>query len=357
MSKNYYDILGVEKGASKDEIKKAFRKKAHELHPDKATGDEAKFKEVNEAYQVLGDEQKRAQYDQFGSGAFDGSGGGFGGFGGGQGFGGFGGAGVNFEDLGDIFGDFFGGGFGGGSGRGQKRGQDIEVMMKLSFDEAIFGTQKEVSITKNSSCERCAGNGGEPGTSMKACDTCKGAGYTVRTINSMLGAMQQKVHCSACDGAGETPETACTTCNGDGVEYGRKTIRVDIPAGVENGNRMRMRGQGEAVKGGQPGDLYILLRVEDDKRFVREGQTIYSEVEIGFTQAALGDTLQVDTVDGKVKLTVPAGTQSGEKLRLKGKGVPGGRGRGDHIVLIKVLTPKKLNKKQKKSLEELDLRA
>lgn len=355
MSKDYYNVLGVEKSASKDEIKKAFRKKAHELHPDKKGGDEAKFKEINEAYQVLGDEQKRAQYDQFGSGAFDGSGGfGAGGFGG-QGFGGFNGN-INFEDLGDIFGDFFGGFGGGGRGGRQAKGQDIEISLQLTFNEAIFGTQKEVSITKNNTCERCAGNGGEPGTTMKTCDACKGNGYTTRTQQSLFGVQQVRVNCTSCNGAGETPEKACTTCHGEGATYGRKTVRIDIPAGVENGNRVRLRGQGEAIKSGVSGDLYISLRVTDDKRFVRDGQHIYSEVGIGFTQAALGDNIEVDTVDGKVKLQIPAGTQSGERLRLKGKGVPHGRGRGDHIVIVQVITPKKLSRKEKQLLEELDLK-
>lgn len=352
MSKDYYKVLGVDKSASKDEVKKAFRKLAHEHHPDKKSGNEEKFKEINEAYQVLGDEQKRAQYDQFGDAAFNGGAGGFGG--GGQGFGGFG-SGMNFEDLGDIFGDFFGGGAARG-GRGQSKGQDIEIAIQLSFEEAVFGTQKEVTITKNSSCERCGGEGGEPGTKMNECKTCKGSGHTVRVQNTLFGAMQSRVLCSTCYGSGTIPEKACTSCKGEGVEYGRKTIRVDIPAGVENGNRMRLRGQGEAIKGGAPGDLYIQLRVSADKRFVREGDTIYSEVKIGFTQAALGDTLEVDTVDGKVKLQVPAGTQAGEKLRLKGKGVPHGRGRGDHIVIVTVQTPKKLSRKEKELLEELNLR-
>lgn len=356
MSKDYYKSLGVEKGASKDEIKKAFRKLAHEYHPDKKTGDEAKFKEINEAYQVLSDDQKRAQYDQFGSAAFNGggygAGQGFGGFGSGQGFNGN----INFEDLGDIFGDFFGG-FGGGRSGGQAKGQDIEISIKLTFEESIFGAQKEVSITKNNTCARCSGTGGEPGTKMNDCGTCKGSGYTVRATQSIFGAMQSRVTCQTCAGSGTIPEKNCTTCHGDGIEYARKTIRVDIPSGVEDGNRMRLRGQGEAIKGGASGDLYISLHVAQDKRFIRERDTIYSQVQIGFTQAALGDSLEVDTVDGKVKLQVPAGTQSGEKLRLKGKGVPHGRGRGDHIVIIQVMTPKKLSRKEKELLEELNLRA
>ncbi len=346
MAKDYYKILDIEKGASKDEIKKAFRKKAHQYHPDKEGGDEAKFKEINEAYQVLSDDQKRSQYDQFGQ-TFDGAGG-FGGAGGFQG--------MNFEDLGDIFGDFFGGGFGGGRGRVQK-GQDIQIDMTLDFKDAIFGIEKEVSVSKNNTCERCAGNGGEPGTTMHTCKTCDGTGMTVNVRQTMLGAIQQRQVCVECHGNGEKPEDACTNCDGIGIEYGRKTIRVDVPPGVENGMRIRLRGQGEALSGGQPGDLYIMLHVKNDSRFERVNDRLITTKEIGFTQAALGDEVQVETLDGDVKMKIPAGTQSGEKLRLRGKGVPHGRGRGDMIVVIQVKTPTKLGRKERKILEELDLRA
>jgi molecular chaperone DnaJ len=191
---------------------------------------------------------------------------------------------------------------------------------------------------------------------MNECKTCKGSGHTVRVQNTIFGAVQSRVQCGTCHGAGTIPEKACTTCKGEGTEYARKTVRVDIPSGVENGNRMRLRGQGEAIKGGVPGDLFIQLRVLADKRFEREGDNIYSEVKIGFTQAAIGDTIEVDTVDGKVKLSIPAGTQSSDKLRLKAKGVPHGRGRGDHIVIVTIVTPKKLSRKEKELLEELNLR-
>lgn len=352
MSKDYYKILGIEKGASKDEIKKAFRKKAHEFHPDKATGDEAKFKEINEAYQVLSDEQKRAQYDQFGQTFNGGAGpgaGGFGGFGGGHGFN------VNFEDLGDIFGDFFGGGGARGS-QARVRGQDIQMDIKLSFKESIFGVEKEISVNKHNDCDRCGGNGAEPGTSMKTCPDCSGSGFTIHTRHTILGAMQSRVTCATCDGSGEIPEQACTACHGAGTIYGRKSIRVNIPPGVEQSNRIRVRNQGEAVKGGDAGDLYLVLHVEHDPRFEKVGENIVVNKKIGFTQAALGDEVQVDTVDGKVKLKIPAGTQSGDKLRLKGKGVPYNRGRGDQIVMVNVETPKKLSRHQKKLLDELDLR-
>ena len=341
MAKDYYKTLDIEKGASKDEIKKAFRKKAHKYHPDKEGGDEAKFKEANEAYQVLSDDQKRQTFDGAGAGGF----GGAGGF-----------QGMNFEDLGDIFGDFFGGGGFGGRGQRVQKGQDIQMDITLEFKDAIFGVEKEVSVTKNNTCERCAGNGGEPGTVMHTCKTCDGSGMTITARQTMLGTIQQRTACVECHGSGEKPEQKCSGCDGIGIEYGRKTIRVDVPAGVENGMRIRVRGQGEALSGGQPGDLYILLHVKHDARFEREGDRLFTKKEIGFTQAALGDEVQVETLDGKIKLKIPAGTQSGDKLRLKGKGVPNRRGRGDMIVIVQVVTPKKLNKEQKKMLKNLDLR-
>jgi len=349
MSKDYYSILGVDKSASKEDIKKAFRAKAHEYHPDKG-GDEAKFKEINEAYQILGDEQKRQQYDQFGT-TFDGAGGagGFGGFSGFQG-------GMNFEDLGDLCGDMFGA-FG-GSGRGPRRarGSDILMDIDLTFKEAVFGTEKEISVSKNNTCDRCAGVGAEPGTSLKTCTSCNGQGFTVEMRRSMLGAVQTRVTCAVCNGQGEEPETVCSECHGSGVIHGRKTLRVDIPPGVENGMKIRVRNEGEAIgAAGDPGDLYLQLHVEKDPRFERDGFDLYIEKQIGFSQAALGDEVQVETVDGVVNLKIPSGTQSGDRLRLKGKGIPQGGRRGDQYVLIRVMTPRKLSKKQKQLLEELDL--
>jgi molecular chaperone DnaJ len=347
MAKDFYKTLDVEKGASQADIKKAFRKAAHEHHPDKG-GDEAKFKEVNEAYQVLGDETKRQQYDQYGQ-TCDGAGGP-----GAGGFGGFGGQGVNFEDLGDLFGDMFGGG--GRRGR-RARGQDIQVDVYLSFKESVFGVEKEISVSKNNTCERCAGTGGEPATKMNTCDDCNGAGTKTVVQRTILGNVQAKVSCPICHGTGETPEEKCSTCDGIGLDYGRRTLRINIPAGVEDGMRIRVRGEGESIgASGETGDLYLNVHVKRDPRFHREGTTIYLEKEIGFTQAALGDEVQTDTVDGKVKLKIPAGTQHGDKLRMKGKGVQSGRGRGDQIVIVKVVTPKKLNRKQKKLMEELDLK-
>jgi molecular chaperone DnaJ len=357
MSKDYYKILNVDKGASQEEIKRAFRKLAHQYHPDKPNGNEDKFKEANEAYQVLGDEQKRKQYDQFGSAAFDGSaGGGFGG----QGFGGFGGAqgfgNINMDDLGDIFGDMFG--FGGGGGRRgasrARRGQDIQVDVLLEFTDAVFGIEKDISLTKPITCERCAGTGGEPGSGMDTCTTCDGQGVIITAQRTILGMVQQKRTCSDCDGQGQVPKEKCSACYGTGVEKKEKTVTVTIPAGVDDGMTLRLRGEGEAIKGGQAGDLFIRIRVKQDKRFERQGHTIVSEKLISFTQAALGDKVEIETVDGKVDLKIPAGTQSHTQFKLRGKGVPQSAShRGDHIVIVKVETPKKLSKKQKKLLEEL----
>jgi len=344
VAKDYYQILGVDRTASQDEIKRAFRKLAHEHHPDKG-GNEAKFKEVNEAYQAVGDTEKRSRYDQFGSA--DGP----------QGFGGGGFPGGfdpnAFGDLGDLFGNFFG-----GSGRGRApRGQDVEMEMFLNFKESIFGVAKEIAVNKTNTCARCGGQGAEPGSKMKNCDTCKGKGFTIANQRTILGSVQMRVACTDCEGRGEKPEKACTDCHGQGTSRGRKVLRVDIPAGVEDSMQMRVRGEGESIGSqGEPGDLYLRLRVSPDPRFTREGATIYLKRKLGFTQAALGDSVQVDTVDGPVSVKIPPGTQSGDELRLRGKGVPSNRGRGDQIVIIQIATPTKLDKNSRRLLEELNLR-
>jgi molecular chaperone DnaJ len=354
MGKDYYHILGVTKGAGPEEIKRAFHKLAHQYHPDKAGGNEEKFKEINEAYQVLSDPQKRAQYDQFGSAAFE-----QGGFGAGaQGFSGFDFSGFSGpEDLGDLFGDMFG--FGGGA-RGSRsrraRGADIQVDVDLDFHEAVFGGEKEMSVTKFSSCRRCGGSGGEPGTDVKTCGTCGGSGVIVRAQRTILGTVQSRHTCPDCAGEGSIPSKPCSSCAGEGVEKQRKTLIVSIPSGVEDGNTLRLRKEGETVKGGSSGDLFVRLHVRPHKHFHKEGNTIYSKRSIGFTQAALGDKIEVETVDGVVTLTIPAGTSSGTQFRLRGKGVPMRSGRGDHIVEVSVLTPKKLSKEQKQFLEMLNLR-
>ncbi len=350
MPKDYYQLLGISKSASQEEIKRAFRKLAHQHHPDKKGGDEAKFKEINEAYQVLGDEKKRAQYDQFGSAAFE-----QGGYGNaGQGFGGFSGfqgGGFGFEDLGDMFGDMFG-------SRQQRtpRGNDIQIDAEIAFRDSVFGVEKTISVTKLSACERCVGTGGEPGTEMETCKTCKGSGVEVSVQRTILGTIQSKHTCSQCSGSGEIPKKTCTSCHGSAVERKQKTLHVTIPAGVEHGAILRVRGEGEFIKGGQPGDLFVRVFVKQDKRFAREGFDLYSEARIGFTQAALGDTIEIETVDGRVELKIPSGTQSETQFRLRGKGVQSSRGSGDQLVIVHVVTPKKLDKHQRHLFEELKLK-
>ncbi len=353
--KDYYRVLGVEKNASMEDIKKAFRKLAHQFHPDKPTGNAEKFKEVNEAYQVLGDSEKRRTYDQFGAAAFDGSAGGnqgFSGFSGG--FSGFQSAG--FEDLGDLFGNMFGFGGARGGRRRERRGSDIQVDVEISFREAVFGMDREIRITKSSVCERCGGNGGEPGTTRKTCAACNGRGVRTVTQRTVLGTIQTNVTCSDCGGEGEIPSVLCTNCRGIGVLSQKRTLSVSIPAGVEDDAVLRLRGEGEAVKGGVAGDLYVRIHVGADQRFQRDGNMIYSMLRVGFTQAALGDRVKIDTIDGPVELSIPAGTQTGAKLRLRSKGVLGRNGRGDQIVVVEVMTPTRLSKQQKKLLEDLDLR-
>lgn len=359
MSKrDYYEVLGVSKDASADEIKKAFRKLAVKHHPDKEGGDETKFKEANEAYEVLKDSQKRQRYDQFGHAGVGGAsggggnpfGGGFEGFGNGQGFEfNFGGDG----GLGDIFGQFFGGGAG-GQQRGPRRGRDVETVVNLSFDDAVFGVEKDLKLTFDAECEHCKGDGAEPGHSLKTCDTCKGAGQTVRVVNTMFGAIQQAAVCPTCKGKGKVPEKACTVCKGAGVTRKEQSIKVKIPAGIDDGATLRLRERGEAIGGGERGDLYVQIRVKAHKKFTREGDLILSEEHISMIDAALGTEIEVETVDGTVTMKVPAGTQSGTDFKLSNHGVPHLRSdtRGAHIVQIVVDTPTKLSKKQRELLEQ-----
>ncbi|MDP2708698.1 MAG: molecular chaperone DnaJ [bacterium] len=356
MSKDYYNILGVDKNASADEIKKAFREKAHKYHPDKTGGDEAKFKEANEAYQVLGNPKKRAQYDQFGSG-FEQAGGG-----GGGGFSGFdGGFNINMDDLGDImggFGDIFGFGNGGGRSRRARRGSDIEVILNVSFYEAVFGVEREISLKKNVTCPRCKGNGAEPGTGMETCPTCHGSGRVIKTQRTILGQMQVQSTCPTCQGEGKIIKEKCHQCKGGGVISEIANLNIKIPAGIDNGETIRYSGQGEAAPaGGQAGDLYIKVRVAPDKRFTRHGDDILSKAEISVATAALGGKIDVETVDGMVELKIPEGTQSGRVFKLKGKGVTilNGRGRGDHLVEVIVKTPTGLTRRQKEQLREMGI--
>jgi len=368
MGKDYYNILGVSKTATKEEIKKAFRQKAHQYHPDKAGGDEAKFKEINEAYQVIGDEKKRAQYDQFGSNFEQAqAGGGFHGFEGFRDFSGFASGfsneqGVNMEDLGDIFGgigDMFGfGGGRGGSERRNNRGHDLQVSIKINFLEAVFGTEKEISINKKVKCDKCNGNGAEPGTKIETCQTCGGSGRVAKVQRTILGNIQVESVCPSCQGEGKTYSQKCSKCKGRGTINENVKFKIKIPAGIDNGETIRLNGYGEAGEKGAPsGDLYVKVMISPDKRFLRDGFNIYSEAEIGFTEAALGSKIDIETVEGVVKLKIPAGTQSGTTFKIRGKGVPKlrGGGKGDHFVKVKVKTPTGLNRKQKKLLEELNL--
>ncbi|KKR91743.1 MAG: Chaperone protein DnaJ [Parcubacteria group bacterium GW2011_GWC2_42_12] len=367
MSKDYYNILGVNKGANQDEIKKAFRKKAHECHPDKPCGNEAKFKELNEAYQVLSDEKKRSQYDQYGQ-TFEqarnqGGPSGFEGFGGGQGFN------INMDDLGDIFGglgDIFGFSARGGQGRRQERGRDIEVILNIDFKEACFGVEREISLRKTVSCSKCKGSGAEPGSGSETCSTCRGTGKVIKTQRTILGNMQVQAVCSACQGEGVIIKEKCRHCKGAGIANEIASLKIKIPAGIDNGETMRYAGQGEAsARGGsfdrtqdrQAGDLYIKVRVNPDKRFTRENFNILSRAEIGIALASLGGKIDVETVDGPVELKISEGTQSGRVIRLKGRGVPHvrGGGRGDHLVEVIVKTPTGLSRKQKEQLRELGI--
>lgn len=358
MSKrDYYEVLGVAKDASADEIKKAFRKLAVKYHPDKEGGDEAKFKEANEAYEVLRDQQKRQRYDQFGHAGVGGNGGGGNPF---DGFGGFGqgaqGFEFNFGDggLGDIFGQFFGGGFAGQ--RGPRRGRDIETTITLSFEDAVFGVEKDLKLTFDDECKHCKGETVEPGYSLKTCETCKGAGQTIRVVNTMFGAIQQAATCPTCHGKGKVPEKPCTVCKGSGVTRQEQSIKVKIPAGIDDGATIRLRDRGEAIGGGARGDLYVHVRVKAHKKFTREGDLILSEEHISMVEAALGTEIDVETVDGKVRMKVPAGTQSGTDFKLSGHGVPHLRSetRGAHIVQVIVDTPTRLSKRQKELLQQFD---
>lgn len=359
MGKDYYKTLGVEKGASQDEIKKAFRKLAHQYHPDKATGDEAKFKEANEAYQTLGNEQKRKQYDQFGPG-FENMG--QGGFGGGQGFGGFGGSqgfngNINMEDLSEMFGglgDMFG--FGGGSSRrrGSRPGNDIEMIMSVSFMEAVFGAEKEISFRKRTVCSHCGGQGAEPGTKVETCPECSGSGRVRKVQRTILGNIQTEAVCPRCSGEGKIFSQACSHCSGEGVANEITNLKIKIPAGINNGETIRLSGQGEAGgKGASAGDLYLRIKVSPSREFTRDGRDIRTQSEISFSQAALGDKIDIKTVHGNVALKIPEGTQSSTIFKLKGKGVPvlNGHGNGDHLVEVVVRTPKNLSRKQKELLK------
>ena len=351
--KDYYDILGVGRGASADEIKKAYRKLTRKYHPDANPGDaeaEAKYKEINEANEVLSDPQKRAQYDQFGYvGDMPPGGGDFGGFGG------FGGA-----DIGDLFGDLFGGGFGGSrrssNPNGPKRGSDLEYTMQISLEDAFRGVTKKIEIPRLETCPHCGGNGAEPGSKVETCPTCGGRGQVQQVINTPFGQMSQMASCPNCKGKGKIISTPCRECKGQGRIRKQHSVELKIPAGVDTGIRLRVSSQGEAgLNGGPTGDLFILIEVRQDRRFQRKGDDLNTSVDIAYPQAALGCEVKIETFDGSETLDIPAGTQPGSKLRIKGRGMPRlrGGGHGDMNILVRVGVIKSPSSKERELLEAL----
>jgi len=362
-NKDYYEILGVGKDASQKEIKKAYRKLAHKYHPDKEGGDEQKFKEINEAYQVLGDEQKRTQYDQFGSAGFQS------GHGGAGGTGGFGG--MNFEDLfrqaggfgggsagggggfEDIFSEFFGGA---GGGRQSARGRDLQTQVEIDLKEAHQGLKRSITLNKTSACDRCHGSGGDPNANWQTCSTCQGAGKQRYQMQTMLGNFVDERVCTTCNGEGRIPDKKCTQCNGHGTVTGPENVEIEVPAGIQDGQTIHVPRQGEAAgQGGQSGDLYVTVRVKNTTDFRRDGDDLYIEKHVPFTTLVFGDKVEVDTIDDTVKLKIPAHTQSGERFRLRGKGVAElyGRGQGDAYVTVRAVTPQNLSRDAKKLLKDL----
>jgi molecular chaperone DnaJ len=353
--RDYYEVLGVGKNASADELKKAFRKAAVQHHPDRG-GNEEQFKEVNEAYEILKDPSKRQRYDQFGhagvgsSAASDGNP--FAGFGGGaQDFS------FDFGDLGlgDILGSFFGGGGGGRSQQRTSRGRDVETEVEVTFEQAIFGTDVQLALNLDDTCEHCKGSTVEPGYSIETCPECKGSGQVGRVTRTIFGNIQQAVTCPKCSGRGKIPEKDCTVCRGTGTQRKRQVVNLKVPAGIDDGATIRLREHGEAIADGAKGDLYVNIKVKPHKKFTREGDLILSSEHINMIDASLGTEIEVDTVDGPVKMRVPIGTQSGTDFKLSGHGVPRLRGgsRGAHIVTILVDTPTKLSSKQKQLLEQI----
>ncbi len=356
--RDYYEVLGVSKGASEDEIKKAYKKLARKYHPDMNPGDkeaEEKFKEVNEANEVLSDPEKKARYDQFGFAGVDPS---YGGGAGGYGAGGYGAGGFDFGDLGDIFGSFFGGGFGGAQRRNPnapQRGESIRASVTISFTEAAFGCEKEITVDRSEQCPTCKGNGCAAGTTPEVCPTCRGTGTVQVRRQTPMGVFASSAPCTKCGGTGRIIHQPCPDCRGQGAVRKRRSIKVTIPAGIDDGQTISLRGQGHAGKNGGPnGDLLINIMVQPHELFHREGTSVFCEAPITYAQAVLGGTLEIPTIDGKVKYDIPEGTQTGSVFRLRGKGIPvlNGRGRGDQYVTVTIETPKNLNKEQKEALKK-----
>ena len=355
--RDYYEVLGVAKGASEDEIKKAYRQLAKKYHPDLNPGDkdaEAKFKEVNEAYEILSNKEKRARYDQFGHAAFEGGAGGAGGFGGFD---------FNGADMGDIFGDIFGDLFGGGrrggrAGNGPMQGANIRKGVRITFEEAVFGCEKELEVVIKDPCTTCNGTGAKPGTSPETCQKCGGKGQVVYTSQSFFGTVQNVQTCPDCHGTGKIIKEKCSDCAGTGYVASKKTIQVSIPAGIDNGQSIRIRGKGEpGTNGGPRGDLLVEVTVSRHPVFGRQDMHIFSTAPISFAQAALGGDVRIKTVDGDVLYNVKPGTKTDTKVRLKGKGVPSLRNkqvRGDHYVTLVIQTPEKLSAEAKEALRKFD---
>ena len=351
--RDYYEVLGVSKNASEDEIKRAYKKLARKYHPDMNPGDkeaEEKFKEVNEANEVLSNPEKKAKYDQFGFAGVDPN------YGAGQG--GYGGAGgFDFGDLVDIFGSFFGGGFGGGrhNPNAPQRGESIRASLSVEFTEAAFGCEKSITIDRFEQCPTCKGKGCAPGTTPEVCTECHGTGTVTQAQRTPFGMMQSQTVCPKCRGKGQIIHQPCPDCRGAGVVRKRRTIQVNIPAGIDNGQTISLRGQGHSGKNGGPaGDLLITVMVRPHEIFRRDGTAVFCEAPITFTQAVLGGTLEIPTIDGKVKYDIPEGTQTGTVFRLRGKGIPvlNGRGRGDQYVTVNIETPRNLNREQKEALKK-----
>lgn len=353
--KDYYEVLGINKNATPQEIKKAYRKLSKKYHPDinKEPGADKKFKEITEAYEVLSDENKKAQYDQFGHSAFEGGQGGFGG-----GFSGFSGgfSGADFDDLGDIFSSFFGGGNRRRNQNGPRQGEDLLHKINISFKESVFGAKKTIKIQKDVKCDKCSGTGAKSSSDVETCRNCHGSGVETFVQQSVFGQVQSQRTCSVCNGRGKSIKNKCSHCFGKGYNNKRVEYEIDIPAGIKSGQRVRLQGKGGfGLNGGPAGDLFIEVHVEADSYFHREGDDIYTKLEISPAQAVLGAKVDVRTLTGEIELNIPAGTQHGRKFKLSGKGVKNvmGYGMGDHYIIVSIKIPKNLTSKEKELYSEL----